>query len=157
MSVAQSSPPRSSFQRQPRTAAAPAEEEGREAGAADEGAAAPRALKKEAAADVDRLATLTQQMVDSVFSFGELGFQEVESSRYLTGILEQHGFTDHTRHLRHPDGVGRRVGQRQARHRAGLGHRRHPAGARRSRASPIAIRWSTARRGTAKATTPASR
>ena len=31
-------------------------------------------------------------MVDSVFSFGELGFQEIESSRYLTGILEQHGF-----------------------------------------------------------------
>ncbi len=49
-------------------------------------------LKKETAADVDRQATLTQQMVDSVFSFGELGFQETESSRYLTGILEQHGF-----------------------------------------------------------------
>ncbi len=51
------------------------------------------ALKKDAAADIDGLATLTQQMVDSVFSFGELGFQEIESSRYLTGILEQHGFT----------------------------------------------------------------
>ena len=51
------------------------------------------ALKKDAAAAVDNLATLTQQMIDSVFSFGELGFQEVESSRYLTGILEQHGFT----------------------------------------------------------------
>ena len=50
------------------------------------------ALKKDAAADIDGLATLTQQMVDSVFSFGELGFQEIESSRYLTGILEQHGF-----------------------------------------------------------------
>ena len=50
------------------------------------------ALKKESAADIDGLATLTQQMVDSVFSFGELGFQEIESSRYLTGVLEQHGF-----------------------------------------------------------------
>ena len=50
------------------------------------------ALKRDAIADVEGLATLTQQMVDSVFSFGELGFQEVESSRYLTGILEQHGF-----------------------------------------------------------------
>ena len=50
------------------------------------------ALKKDAAADIDGLATVTQQMIDSVFSFGELGFQEVESSRYLTGILEQHGF-----------------------------------------------------------------
>ena len=34
-----------------------------------------------------------QQMVDSVFSFGELGFQEFETQRYLTGILEKEGFT----------------------------------------------------------------
>lgn len=33
-----------------------------------------------------------QEMVDMVFSFGELGFQEVETSRYLTGILEKNGF-----------------------------------------------------------------
>jgi aminobenzoyl-glutamate utilization protein B len=32
-------------------------------------------------------------MVDSVFSFSELGFQEVETQRYLTGILEKEGFT----------------------------------------------------------------
>ena len=32
-------------------------------------------------------------MVDSVFSFGELGFQEFETSKYLTDILRQHGFT----------------------------------------------------------------
>jgi aminobenzoyl-glutamate utilization protein B len=31
-------------------------------------------------------------MVDSVFSFGELGFQEVETQRYLTAILEKEGF-----------------------------------------------------------------
>ena len=30
-----------------------------------------------------------QKMVDSVFSFGELGFQEFETSKYLTGILEE--------------------------------------------------------------------
>ena len=36
---------------------------------------------------------MTQQMVDQVFSFGELGFQEVETSKYLTGILEKNGFT----------------------------------------------------------------
>ena len=35
---------------------------------------------------------LAQQMVDSVFSFGELGFQEIETSRYLTDILEKNGF-----------------------------------------------------------------
>lgn len=50
-------------------------------------------LKREAAADVERMAKLTQEMVDSVFSFGELGFQEHETSRYLTGVLREHGFT----------------------------------------------------------------
>ena len=34
----------------------------------------------------------TQVMIDMVFSFGELGFQEVETSKYLTGILEKEGF-----------------------------------------------------------------
>jgi aminobenzoyl-glutamate utilization protein B len=32
-------------------------------------------------------------MIDSVFSFGELGFQEFETGRYLTAILEKEGFT----------------------------------------------------------------
>jgi aminobenzoyl-glutamate utilization protein B len=31
-------------------------------------------------------------MNDMVFSFGELGFQEFETSKYLTGILEKNGF-----------------------------------------------------------------
>ena len=35
----------------------------------------------------------TQQMVDSVFSFGELGFQEFETNRYLIDILKKNGFT----------------------------------------------------------------
>jgi aminobenzoyl-glutamate utilization protein B len=50
------------------------------------------ALKQEAAAEVDGLQTLTQQMVDQIFSFSELGFQEFETSRYVTGILEKNGF-----------------------------------------------------------------
>jgi aminobenzoyl-glutamate utilization protein B len=50
-------------------------------------------LKHEAAADVESMREFTQQMVDSVFSFGELGFQEVETHRYLVGILREHGFT----------------------------------------------------------------
>ena len=33
-----------------------------------------------------------QEMVDMVFSFGELGFQEVETSKYLTNLLEKNGF-----------------------------------------------------------------
>jgi aminobenzoyl-glutamate utilization protein B len=51
------------------------------------------ALKKELIAKVDARAKLAQEMVDSVFSFGELGMQELETSRYLTGILEKNGFT----------------------------------------------------------------
>jgi aminobenzoyl-glutamate utilization protein B len=48
--------------------------------------------KRDAAAEVEELKELSQQMVDSVFSFGELGFQEYETMRYLTGILEKNGF-----------------------------------------------------------------
>jgi aminobenzoyl-glutamate utilization protein B len=48
--------------------------------------------KRDVAAEVDALKDLSQQMVDSVFSFGELGFQEHETGRYLTGILEKNGF-----------------------------------------------------------------
>jgi len=43
-------------------------------------------------ADVASMAKQSQVMVDMVFSFGELGFQEVETSKYLTGILEKEGF-----------------------------------------------------------------
>ena len=50
-------------------------------------------LKNESSRLVDSLSKLTQEMVDMVFSFGELGFQEIETSKYLTGILEKNGFT----------------------------------------------------------------
>ncbi|MFT5501728.1 MAG: hypothetical protein ACI88G_001867, partial [Woeseiaceae bacterium] len=50
-------------------------------------------LKAEAAESVGDKQKLTQEIVDSLFSFSELGFQEFETQRYLTGILEQNGFT----------------------------------------------------------------
>jgi aminobenzoyl-glutamate utilization protein B len=37
-------------------------------------------------------ADLVQEMVDKIFSFSELGFQEIETSRYIVGILREHGF-----------------------------------------------------------------
>lgn len=49
-------------------------------------------LKRQAVAEVDKLQTFTQQMVDQVFSFSELGFHEYETSKYLTGVLEKNGF-----------------------------------------------------------------
>jgi aminobenzoyl-glutamate utilization protein B len=53
-------------------------------------------LKEAAAADVQSMYDLGQQMVDMVFSFGELGFQEFETQKYLTGILKEHGFAIET-------------------------------------------------------------
>jgi len=50
------------------------------------------AQKADAARGVDEMAKMAQEMVDSVFSFGELGMQEVETSKYLTGMLEKYGF-----------------------------------------------------------------
>ncbi|HWY41951.1 MAG TPA: amidohydrolase [Candidatus Sulfotelmatobacter sp.] len=50
------------------------------------------ALKREAVEETDKLQTFTQQMVDQIFSYSELGFQEFETSRYVTGILEKNGF-----------------------------------------------------------------
>ena len=52
--------------------------------------------RQDAVADVDRMQTMTQQMVDQVFSFGELGYQEFETSKYLTDILRRNGFTIQT-------------------------------------------------------------
>ncbi|WP_047245064.1 amidohydrolase [Maribacter thermophilus] len=49
-------------------------------------------LKSEVATVVEDNKKQVQVMVDKVFSFAELGFQEVESSKYLTGILEANGF-----------------------------------------------------------------
>ena len=50
-------------------------------------------LKAEAAKEIDARAKMIQEMVDQVFSYAELGFQEFETSKYLTGLLEQNGFT----------------------------------------------------------------
>jgi aminobenzoyl-glutamate utilization protein B len=50
------------------------------------------ALKAEAVAAVDDMQKLTQEIVDSQFSFSELGFQEFETQRYLTALLRRNGF-----------------------------------------------------------------
>jgi aminobenzoyl-glutamate utilization protein B len=49
-------------------------------------------MKSDLAGQIDAMKKQAQVMVDSVFSFAELGFQEVETSKYLTGILEKEGF-----------------------------------------------------------------
>ena len=49
-------------------------------------------LKRQAVTEVEKQSRFTQQMVDMIFSFGELGFQEFETSRYVTTILRDSGF-----------------------------------------------------------------
>jgi aminobenzoyl-glutamate utilization protein B len=49
-------------------------------------------MKADLVGQIDQMKKQAQVMVDSVFSFGELGFQEFETSKYLTGILEKEGF-----------------------------------------------------------------
>jgi len=50
-------------------------------------------LKKEVLPIVASKEKQVQEMVDMVFSFGELGFQEFETSKYLTDILTKNGFS----------------------------------------------------------------
>jgi aminobenzoyl-glutamate utilization protein B len=48
--------------------------------------------KRNVGMEVDAMGENIQKMNDMVFSFAELGFQEFETTKYLTGILEQNGF-----------------------------------------------------------------
>lgn len=50
-------------------------------------------IRKEILEEIDKKQVFSQQMVDMIFSFGELGFQEYETSNYITSILEKEGFT----------------------------------------------------------------
>ena len=51
------------------------------------------AFKAEVAREIDARAPLTARIIDQLYSYGELGFQEVESSRFLVRILRDSGFT----------------------------------------------------------------
>ncbi len=51
-----------------------------------------QSLKKDAVKRIEERARFTQQMVDMIFSFGELGFQEFDTSRYLVNLLKENGF-----------------------------------------------------------------
>ena len=57
-------------------------------------AASPKesAMKADLIGQIDGMKKQAQVMVDSVFSFAELGFQEFETSKYLAAILEKEGF-----------------------------------------------------------------
>lgn len=48
--------------------------------------------KQQARQAVFARAKLVQEMTDMIFSLSELGYQETETSKYVTGILEKNGF-----------------------------------------------------------------
>jgi aminobenzoyl-glutamate utilization protein B len=74
-------------------AAAPLAQDRPPASAPDKDDPRVEKLKTEAVKDVDAMAAFTQQMVDQIFSYGELGFQELETHRYLVDVLKKNGFT----------------------------------------------------------------
>jgi len=49
-------------------------------------------MKADLAGQIDGMKKQAQVMNDTVFSFAELGFQEFETSKYLTAMLEKEGF-----------------------------------------------------------------
>lgn len=64
-----------------------------DAGRAEASPYALTGIKAEVVTAIDGRQKLTQEIVDSLFSFSELGFQEFETQRYLTEMLEANGFT----------------------------------------------------------------
>ena len=112
------------------------------------------AMKADLAGEIDHMKKQAQVMVDSVFSFGELGFQEFETIKYLTGILKRKVSRSNATSRASPP-RGSRPGVKASR-----SYRSAPISTifrkhRRSRASPSTIPSSKARRVMAKATTQA--
>ena len=91
------------------------------------------AYKTEAAASIDGMYDFAQQMVDSVFSFGELGLPGVRDAALSDRHPREGRLHDSARHRRHPDGVDGAIRIGQAGDRAGLRHRLHPAGVAEAR------------------------
>ena len=84
-------------------------------------------LKEEAIAGVDDRGVLIQRMVDSLYSFSELGFQEFETQRYITELLASGGLRHRARRGGHPQRLDSALGFGAPRDRARQRRRRHPA------------------------------
>ena len=84
------------------------------------------ALKDEALEMVDGQAKLVQEIVDHLFSFGELGMQEFETQRYLTELLEENGFEIELGVAGMPSAWTAKWGSGSPVIALGSGRRRHP-------------------------------
>src|SRR5579871_4625182 len=51
-----------------------------------------KGMKADVVGQIEQMKDHAQIMNDTIFSFAELGFQEFETSKYLTGTLEKAGF-----------------------------------------------------------------
>src|SRR5882757_9985044 len=60
---------------------------------ANDAAARIERFKAAVVEGVESRRKLSQVMNDTVFSYGELAYQELETSKYLTDVLETNGFT----------------------------------------------------------------
>ena len=115
------------------------------------------AMKADLAGEIDHMQKQAQVMVDSVFSFGELGFQEFETTRYLTGILEKEWFQNRAQLSPASRLPGSPVGAKASRLSRSAPISTISRRRRRSPASATTIPSWKAHPVMAKATTPASR
>jgi aminobenzoyl-glutamate utilization protein B len=113
--------------------------------------------KRNVGMEVDAMGENIQKMNDTVFSFAELGFQEFETTKYLTGILEQNGFKIERGVAGIPTAWTARWGSGKPVIALGSDVDCIPQASQKARRRRITIRSSRARRGTAKGTTPACR
>jgi hypothetical protein len=113
-------------------------------------------MKADLVGQIDAMKKQAQVMVDSVFSFGELGFQEFETTKYLTGVLEKEGF-NRAQLRRHSHRLGGELGLGQAGDLAWAAISTTSRRRRRSPAWGITTRLWKALRATAKGTIPACR
>ena len=118
-------------------------------------AAQIEAFKTSVANGVEARRKLAQVINDTVFSFGELAYQEFETSKYLTDAPRRRTASRWSAASPACRPPGSRAGApaiRSSRSAATSTAFRRP---RRSRASPTGSRWSKARRAMARATIPA--
>ena len=73
------------------------------------------AMKADLAGQIDGMKKQAQVMVDSVFSFGELGFQEFETSKYLIEHPRKRRLQSPAQYRRNSHGVRRDAGAKASR------------------------------------------
>ncbi len=111
-------------------------------------------LKRDVASEVESRRVFTQQLVDSLFSYSELGFQETETQRHLTDTLVREGFDVQRSYAGVPTAWVAKWGSGRPIIALGTDIDGLPTTPTRCRASSRARSWSRGLRATGRATTP---